>query len=242
MRIPRIYTPQLLSANSTIELEAEASHHLIKVLRMKAERPLILFNGDGNQYSATITQLNKKTVEVSTQDREYRPNISPVNIELAIGISKGDRFDWVVQKATELGVAKISPVFSARCEIKLSEERMAKKMASWQHTIIAACEQCQRNVLPEIAAPRQLESFLSQCSSELKFVLHHRSQHSLSNNSVPQSATILIGPEGGLTEEEIQLAEKNEFIPLKLGNRVLRTETAPISALSIMQFLWGDLS
>lgn len=242
MRIPRIYTPQALVAHTEIELEAEAAHHLVKVLRMDTGRELILFNGDGNQYSATITRTTKKTAFVNILSQEYKPNSSPVQIELAIGISKGDRFDWVLQKATELGVSKITPLFTSRCEIKLSGERLSKKMTGWQKTVIGACEQCQRNELPELAEPLNLDAFVSQADSELKFVLHHRSEHSLSNDTPPQSVVILVGPEGGLSDEEILSAENNGFTPLKFGNRVLRTETAPVAALSVMQYLWGDLN
>lgn len=242
MRIPRIYTPQALDAHSELELEAEAAHHLVKVLRMDVGRELILFNGNGNEYSATITRTTKKTAFVSIQNEEHKPNSSPVQIELAIGISKGDRFDWVLQKATELGVSKITPLFTSRCEIKLSGERLSKKMAGWQKTVIGACEQCQRNELPELAEPLNIDDFISQADAELKFVLHHRSEHSLSNDTPPQSVVILVGPEGGLSDEEILDAESNGFTPLKFGNRVLRTETAPVAALSVMQYLWGDLN
>lgn len=242
MRIPRIYTPQALDVHSEFELEAEAAHHLVKVLRMDVGRELILFNGNGNQYSATITRTTKKTAFVSILSQEHKPNSSPVQIELAIGISKGDRFDWVLQKATELGVSRITPLFTSRCEIKLSGERLSKKMTGWQKTVIGACEQCQRNELPKLAEPLNIDDFVSQAAAELKFVLHHRSEHSLSNDTPPQSVVILVGPEGGLSDEEIQSAESNGFTPLKLGNRVLRTETAPVAALSVMQYLWGDLN
>ncbi len=241
MRIPRIYTPQALASNSTVELEAEASHHLLKVLRMDVGRPLVLFNGDGNQYSGAIARTTKKTAIVLIQQEEYKPNISPLEIELAIGLSKGDRFDWVLQKATELGVTKISPLITARSEVKLSGERLEKKMAGWEKVIIGACEQCQRNVIPALNDLQTIQSYVEQNQSNVKLVLHHRSKEALHNLKPEQSATLLIGPEGGLSDAEIQAAETQGFMPLKLGNRVLRTETAPIAALSIMQYLWGDM-
>ncbi len=241
MRIPRIYTPQTLASNSSIELEAEASHHLLKVLRMDVGRPLVLFNGDGNQYSGAISRTTKKTAIVLIQKQEHKPNVSPIDIELAISLSKGDRFDWVLQKATELGITKISPLITERSEVKLSGERLEKKMANWKKIIISACEQCQRNVIPLLNDVHPLQSFVEHNQSSVKLVLHHRSQDSLYNLKPEHSATLLIGPEGGLSDTEIQAAETKGFMPLKLGDRVLRTETAPIAALSIMQYLWGDM-
>lgn len=242
MRIPRIYTPQALSSNSKIELEPEASRHILKVLRMEAGRPLTLFNGDGNQYSGSISRINGKNAVVILQQEESLPNIPDIDIELAIGMSKGDRLELVIQKATELGASKITPLFTERCEIKLNAERAEKKLASWKQIAIGACEQCQRNVIPNISAPTKLSDYLEKCKSEAKFVLHHRSEQTLEGMSKPNSAAILIGPEGGLSDTEIKLAETRGFAPLTLGPRVMRTETAPLATLSVMQFLWGDLN
>ncbi len=241
MRIPRIYTPQELSSNCKIELEEEASRHLLKVLRMDVGRPLTLFNGDGYQYHGSISGTNKKTAVVTIQKQEHRPNISPIEIELAIGLSKGDRFDWVLQKATELGVSKITPLFTSRSEVKLSGERLEKKMHSWRNIIIGACEQCQRNVLPTLSDAQKLPDYIENTSASLKFVLHHRSEKGLAESTPDKTISLLVGPEGGLNEEEINTAESCGFQALKLGERVLRTETAPLAALSIMQHLWGDL-
>lgn len=241
-RIPRIYTAQALGSQQQIALEPGASHHILKVLRMSVGRTLIVFNGDGNEYAAEITASDKKTATVLTGDADYQPRVQNLNIELAIALSKGDRFDWVLQKATELGVNRIFPLFSERSEVKLSGERIDKKHQSWQQIIIAACEQCQRNILPVLEAPQALDDFLPTTEAQLKFVLHHRSEHALSTASAPSSVCLLIGPEGGLSENEIVQAQNAGFIPLTLGPRVLRTETAPLSALAIVQYLWGDLA
>lgn len=241
MRIPRIYTPQPLHPDTAIELESEPSHHLIKVLRMETGRPLTLFNGNGHQYTATISAINKKTVHAVIEAQEFKPNLSPVDIELAIGLSKGDRFEWVLQKATELGVSKITPLVTNRSEVKLSGERLEKKMQSWRNVVINACEQCQRNVLPTLNDTQKISDFVENNTAHLKFVLHHRSEKRLEELTPPKHLSLLIGPEGGLDEEEINLATSNDFQPLKLGERVLRTETAPLAALSIMQYLWGDI-
>lgn len=240
MRIPRIFTLQPLSLNQRIELEEAPSHHLSKVLRMQAGRELVLFNGQGGEYTAVIEAVAKKSVSVLPTDFREDNRQSPLQLELAIGISRGERMDWVLQKATELGVSKITPLLTERTEIKLGGERTDKKLLHWQQTIISACEQCQRNLLPELNEPVLFEQWLTSVSSELRFVLHHRDSQTLPAQATPQSVTLLIGPEGGLSEREIQLAAKNNFSALTLGPRVLRTETAPVAAISLVQFLWGD--
>jgi 16S rRNA (uracil1498-N3)-methyltransferase len=240
MRIPRIFTEQSLSSGAAVTLEEGPSRHVGKVLRMQAGRELILFNGQGGQYQACITHAGKKSVEVEIGDFSESSKNSPLEIELAIGLSKGDRFDFVLQKATELGITKISPLITERSEVKLNAERLEKKMASWQQIIIAACEQCQLNIIPSLAAPQKLEAWLESCESDLKLVLHHRSDAKLADMSKPKNLALLIGPEGGLSAEEIQQAQTAGCRALTLGPRVLRTETAPIAALSLAQYLWGD--
>ncbi len=241
MRIPRIYTAQALGPEQEIVLEKNASNHLLKVLRMEAGRSLILFNGDGHEYAASIVRIDKKQAVIFTNDCNHRPNNSPMSVEIAIGISKGDRLDWVVQKATELGVNGVYPLYTSRCEIKLDKAREEKKRANWTQIAISACEQCQRNTLPEIHQPMSLNEYLDHCDTECKFVMHHRADASLEASSRPKSLSFVIGPEGGLDDQEINDAQAHGFKTLSLGNRVLRTETAPIVALSISQFLWGDL-
>jgi len=240
MRIPRIYTQQPLASGATIALEEGPSRHISKVLRMQLGRTLILFNGLGGEYSACITLAGKKVVEVAVVEFSEDNRQSPLKIELAIALSKGDRFDFVLQKATELGVSKIIPLLTDNSNIKLSAERVDNKLNSWQQMLISACEQCQMNIIPELLKPIKFNDWLGQCTSDLKLVLHHRSVQSLKNLEKPQSLTVLIGPEGGLSQAEIELAQKNNFQAVTLGPRVLRTETAPIAALTLAQYLWGD--
>ncbi len=242
MRIPRIYTPQPLAPGREIALAPQPSHHLVKVLRMSAGRPVKLFNGDGHEYAATIVRADKKGVTVLPADAVYRPNNSPLSTELAMGLSKGDRLDWVLQKATELGVSGIAPLFTERCDVRLPDDKLDRKMASWNNIISAACEQCQRNTLPTLKRPQPLRDFITACAAEAKYVLHHRGERGLAATPRPASLALLVGPEGGLTNEEIALAQQHGFAPLRLGGRVLRTETAPLAALSIVQYLWGDLA
>ncbi len=240
MRIPRIYTSQKLSASATITLEEAPSRHIAKVLRMQAGRELVLFNGSGGEYRATIGEVSKKSVQVQLTDFCEQDRQSPLAVELAIGMSRGERMDWVIQKATELGVTAITPLFSERTEVKLSGERLVKKQQHWHQVAISACEQCQRNILPSINPAQQLDDWLSTTEAELKLVLHHRSDKSLQDHRQPQSLALLIGPEGGLSSDEITRAEGKGFQPLTLGPRVLRTETAPLAAISLAQLLWGD--
>ncbi len=240
MRIPRIYTRQTLSTDAIITLEEAPSRHIAKVLRMQVGRELVLFDGSGGEYRAQISEVSKKSVQVQLTDFCEEDRQSPLAVELAIGMSRGERMDWVIQKATELGVTAITPLFSERTEVKLNGERLTKKQEHWRQVAISACEQCQRNILPSINPAQQLDDWLSTTEAELKLVLHHRSDKSLQDHRQPQSLALLIGPEGGLSSDEITRAQDKGFQPLTLGPRVLRTETAPIAALSLAQLLWGD--
>lgn len=240
MRIPRIHTTQTLISGHSLELEESPSHHLSKVLRMQPGRELVLFNGSGGEFFACITAINKKTVSVQVGTFQAEDRQSPLDLELAIGISRGERMDWVLQKATELGVTRITPLFTERTEVKLAGERQDKKMHHWEQILIHACEQCQRNILPVLSQPIALENWLVQVDSQSKFVLHHRDSQRLPASGKTDSVALLIGPEGGLSDVEIEWALAKQFLPLTLGPRVLRTETAPIAAISLVQYLWGD--
>ncbi|MFC6633458.1 16S rRNA (uracil(1498)-N(3))-methyltransferase [Microbulbifer taiwanensis] len=244
MRIPRIFSPEPLAGRSELELDEAASRHLVKVLRLGTGRPLVLFDGNGGEYSAELVETGKRA-RVRLGDFSNGDRQSPLALTLAIGISRGDRFDWVIQKATELGATAIQPLWTSRCEVKLSGERLQKKLAHWRQIAASACEQCQRNRLPVIAEPLKLAQYLDRAESELKLVLHHRTELDLrqleNERGRPESALLLVGPEGGLSQAEIDAALGREFVPLRLGPRVLRTETAPVAALSVLQFQWGDL-
>ncbi|MBY6211825.1 16S rRNA (uracil(1498)-N(3))-methyltransferase [Microbulbifer agarilyticus] len=246
MRIPRIFSSQPLANQTELQLDEAASRHLVKVLRFGPGRPLILFDGHGGEYAAELVEAGKKArVKIGAFSEGDRQ--SPLAITLAIGISRGDRFDWVIQKATELGVAQIQPLFTERCEVKLSGDRLQKKLGQWQQIAISACEQCARNLVPEILPPLKLPQLLDQAkdSEALKLVLHHRTDATLAEleqqSGRPDAALLLVGPEGGLSAEEIELALQQDFHPLRLGPRVLRTETAPVAALSVLQYQWGDI-
>jgi 16S rRNA (uracil1498-N3)-methyltransferase len=240
MRVPRVFTHQAIVTNSTLALAEPQSHYLSKVLRMQAGRGLILFNGDGGEYSAEISAVHKKYIEVNVKDFSSENRESHLQLELAIGVSRGERMDWVLQKATELGVTKITPLLTERTEVKLGGERADKKMEHWQQILISACEQCQRNILPKLSEPKIYSEWVTQCEADFKFVLHHRDSQGLPKDKITQSVALLIGPEGGLDDDEIAQAIAQKFSPLTLGPRVLRTETAPVAAISLVQYLWGD--
>jgi 16S rRNA (uracil1498-N3)-methyltransferase len=240
MRTTRFYLPQPLSPNATVELTAEASHHAFTVLRLKEDAPLIVFNGQGGEYSATIVSASKKSVVIQTTTFNSVDNESPLLTHLAIGLSKGERFDLVLQKATELGVSEITPLFTERTEVRLNQERQDKKQQHWHNIIINTCEQSQRNRLPKLNSPIELSSLLGNENSEQKLILHHHSEKALDKSTKPKSICLLVGPEGGFSDMEFKLATQHDFLPLALGPRVLRTETAPLAALSVVQLLWGD--
>lgn len=241
MRTPRIYTDQVLGTDQCVVLEERASHHLSKVLRHREGDALILFNGDGHQYPARIDAIEKKHVSATIKAMESPRRESPLQIHLGIGISKGDRMDWVVQKATELGVASITPLLAERTEFKLKGDRQEKKLQHWRQVIVSACEQCGRNVLPPLAAPVTPTQWLTSVSADIRLVLHHRSKGGLPAAQSIGSAALLVGPEGGLTPEEIASAEHHGCQSMALGPRVLRTETAPVAAIAILQSLHGDM-
>ncbi|WP_372809778.1 16S rRNA (uracil(1498)-N(3))-methyltransferase [Litorivivens sp.] len=241
MRIPRIYTDQALNPDTEITLEESSSRHLCAVLRLQAGDALTLFNGDGCSYQASIRQPDKKKASVAIGECSTQDPRSPLSIHLGIALSKGDRFEWVLQKATELGAARITPLYTQRVDVKLNRERTEKKQRHWQQIIASACEQCGRNSLPYLDSPAQLPDWLNNVQADQKWVLSPAHHDDFNTASTPASAALLIGPEGGLDDSEVELALRSGFKALQLGPRVLRTETAPIAAISILQYRWGDL-
>ncbi len=243
MRIPRLYVAPPWPADQTVWLDDAPSHYLSRVLRLDTGRRLIVFDGLGNEAGATIAEAGKRSTRLTLEStRRDTTKESPLPTHLAVGISRGERMDWVLQKATELGVTTISPLFTERTEVRLKGDRLDKKMAHWQQVIISACEQCQRNRLPDLRAPVPLPDFIQTPVQGLALLLHHRESQSLRAFSRPEALTLLIGPEGGLSDTEIAYAmQHQQFRPVALGPRVLRTETAPIVALTAVQLLWGDI-
>jgi 16S rRNA (uracil1498-N3)-methyltransferase len=242
MRVPRVFVPLSFAAGAEITLPETQAHYLTRVLRMESGRPLIVFNGEGGSYAAQIIQASKNACAIKLGEFTPENSQSPLDCGLAIGISKGDRFEYVLQKACELGVTHIYPLFTSRTEVRLDAARQNKKTEHWHQVLISSCEQNGRNLIPQLNSPQAISEFLPLATADLKLVLHHRANQALNSYTTPQSVCLLIGPEGGLSDDEITQAQQQGFNPLVLGPRILRTETAPLVALSLVQYQWGDLS
>lgn len=238
MRLSRFFIDAPLSPGHHELPEAQA-HYIGRVLRLTPGAAVQLFDGSGREYLGELTEVGKKSVRVEL--RESLPGLgeSPLRVHLGQGLSRGERMDWAIQKATELGVAEITPLVSERCEVRLKDERADKRLAHWRQVAISACEQCGRSVLPVIHAPVSLDDWLRQVQADLKLVLHPVAEP-LTRHPRPASLAFLIGPEGGLSDAEVEQAQGHGFHAARLGPRVLRTETAPVVALSVAQQLWGD--
>ncbi|QYJ93216.1 16S rRNA (uracil(1498)-N(3))-methyltransferase [Shewanella spartinae] len=243
MRIPRIYQPGNYDLNQQLMLDEEAAGHVGRVLRMGAGEQLELFNGDGHNYLTEIVAASKKNVEVRVLSKEENDNESPLNLHLGQVISRGDRMDFTLQKSVELGVNTITPLFSERCGVKLTGERLEKKIQQWQKIVISACEQSGRSTVPEVRPAMQLDDWCGEATQALKLNLHPRADHGI-NGLVMETPRVrlLIGPEGGLSPQEIAMTETHAFTDVLLGPRVLRTETAALTAISALQLKFGDLS
>lgn len=243
MRAPRIYHPAPIQQLGELQLSDDAAGHVGRVLRMTTEQDLILFDGSGAQFPAKITQVTKKNVTVELIERVEHSIESSLDLHLGQVISRGDKMEFTIQKAVELGVNTITPLISERCGVKLNAERMAKKLVQWQKIIIAACEQSGRNTIPEINPVIQLEDWCAQDDPDaLKLNLHPRAKYSI--NTLPENTRkirLLIGPEGGLSEQEINMTRTYSFEETLLGPRVLRTETAGLAAMTALQVRFGDL-
>ena len=236
---PRFFTRQDLAQGAEIKLEAEPARHIARTLRMQAGDTLVLFDGSGAEYPGELIAADKRGVTVRCGAPRVIDRESPLAVELGIAISRGDRVDRVVQKATELGIAGIAPLLTAR-GLKLPTDRRGKKHGHWQRIAESACEQCGRNRVPEVAEPQPLNTWLDTIDAPLRLVLDPRAEP----RDLPAYAgaiALLCGPEGGLEEEEVTRAQAAGFGTLALGPRILRTETAPLAALAALQARWGDL-
>lgn len=246
MRTPRIYQSQPLKAlkpGDSFDLSSDGFQHLVKVLRFKAGDQFIPFDGIGNECLAELSTLEKKSARVTLIENVIHRSQPPLSTHLGQVLSKGERMDYAIQKSVELGVTEITPLFSEFCDVKLPTERVEKKLVHWQKIIISACEQCQQNWLPKINPPVKVDTWLDQTQAQLKLMMHtaESSQSPLEDQiDTPAKIALLIGPEGGLSSNEVQQAQGIDFKSWQLGPRVFRTETAPIVALSLLQQKWGD--
>jgi len=243
MRLTRVYVDAALASDDRLVLSGSAAGHLTRVLRLRPGATLTLFNGQGGEYAASIERVQGSKVTVALGEHRALERESPFPLTLAQGVSRGERMDLVVQKATELGASRLVPVLTERSIVRLDEERSDRKSSHWRAIAIAACEQCGRNRLPEVTLPARLGEFLrGSPADDTRLLLSPEATRRIEDVPRPlRGATVLIGPEGGLTEDEQQNALAKGFLAVRLGPRVLRTETAAIAALTLLQREFGDL-
>lgn len=243
MRHIRIYHSGELAPGLTVMLDQNASHHLLQVLRKKAGDSFWVFDGTNGEFEATLISENKKIACVALGKFYPRKTESSLRIHLAQGISRGERMDYAIQKSTELGVSEITPLFTEFCQVQLAENRIEKRVAHWQAIAISAAEQSGRCAVPIIHTPILFSDWIQKNNSALKLICCPRqTENAFSKNSdAPKNISATIGAEGGFSDREINAALHNKFIPLSLGPRILRTETASVVALTLLQEWFGDL-
>lgn len=234
--MPRFFIEADLAENTSVELTETVFHHWVKVLRAQVGEKAILFNGQGGEYQAELIEVAKKSAVVQISD--FNPNNRTPAIHTLLGqvMSKGDRMDYAIQKAVELGVSNIQLLTSERCEMRLKYDRDQKKLDHWQGIAVAACEQCGLNIVPQILAPMSLEKWLETELPETRLVLAPNKDEVDVLAKATHDIALLIGPEGGLSEAEITASNQKGFVNWCIGQRVLRTETAPVVALSILNY------
>lgn len=258
MRTVRLHHPEPLASGDEITVGEDDARYLSRVLRLAVGAPLVLFDGRGGEYEATIVAAGRREVVVAVGEHRPVERESPLAITVAQGISRGERMDHVVQKTTELGASGIVPLICERGVVRLDEKRAAARLEHWQRVAAGACRQCGRNRLPRIAPITVLEDWLAAPPEGLRLMLAPEADEHLTDLRPPGDAagssdtgsdtspvagpvTILVGPEGGLTDEETAAAVAAGFRPVGLGPRVLRTETAAVAGVTALQTLWGDL-
>ncbi len=240
MRVSRLYTPVPLSKGRVIELDDEGGHYIRTVLRLRKDSDIILFNGNGVEYQSRLTDVNRKAVVVAIGEKINRSVESPLTVTLGLSISRGDRMDFSVQKAVELGVNTITPLVTERCVVQLTDDKKSQRLAHWQKIVHHAAEQSGRTCLPDLTPVKSLPDWLPS-QHGLKVFLDPHATTTLSQLQ-PENlhVTLLTGPEGGFSDIERKTAKAAGFIPVRLGARILRTETASLAALAAVQMLWGD--
>jgi 16S rRNA (uracil1498-N3)-methyltransferase len=241
MRHTRIFTAQPLREGNSVALEGPAGHYLTRVLRLSKDDDIILFNGDGADYSAVIAEIRSQRVLARITGSSNPGNESPLKITLVQAVCRGERMDYVLQKATELGVYCIQPLISQRVEVRMDAARQEKRMQHWQGVVTSACEQSGRAVVPAVKHPLALTDWINVADVSLSLVLDPLAHNRLSGVSVQvDSITVLVGPEGGFTEEELNYVYAKGLLAVSLGPRILRTETAGPAAIAVLQAKMGD--
>lgn len=240
MRVSRLFVDLPLESGREVALDAEAAHYLRSVLRLKAGQQVVLFNGRGGEFGCRLLEVSRQTVRAVAETHMAREVESPLVVRLGLGISRGDRMDWSLQKAVELGVCRLTPLTTEHCVIRLDAGRQQQRHQHWQGIIHHAAEQCGRTRLPLLEEVTALPAWVSD-QQGLKVFLDPYAEHSLGELPAPTDClTLLSGPEGGFSDREREIARGQGFIPVRMGARILRTETAVLAALTAAQTLWGD--
>ena len=242
MAITRLFCPINLAHRAQADLTSGAAHHAIRVLRLKRGDEVRLFNGEGGEYDANIHRVDKDSVTVDIGRHHDSERESKLRVCLAQAITTGDKMDYTLQKAVELGVTRIQPLQTNRAVVRLNQERAEKRLQHWQNVVISACEQCGRNTVPRVANILPFEEWVATTDpAMMRFMLSPYAEQSLRDCPKPSGeVSLVIGPEGGLNQAEVAFAQVKGFSSVRMGPRVLRTETAPLAALAAMQVLWGD--
>ena len=242
----RFYHSKPIKINEIIVMDDFAAHHALKVMRLKITDQLILFNGDGSDFTGQVIRISKRRVEVSIKSKKTVKNESNLKVILLQALTSSDKMDLIIQKTTELGISEIQPIICERSIVKIKNEKIEKKLLHWRQVAIAACEQCGRAKIPTIHKPENIIKYLekiAESNKDIKIILSPEVTKSL-NNFIPnkkQCIKVLIGPEGDFTKKELDFSIQKGFSPIKIGPRILRTETAPLCILSILQYKCGDI-
>ncbi len=241
----RFYHSKPININETIVMDDFAAHHALKVMRLKTNDQLILFNGDGSDFTGQVIRISKRQVEVSIKSKKNIKNESNLKVILLQALTSSEKMDLIIQKTTELGISEIQPIVCERSIVKIKNEKIEKKLSHWRQVCIAACEQCGRAEIPTIHKPENIIKYLEKTESEkdTKIILSPKATKSLNNftPNMKQDIKVLIGPEGDFTKQELDFSIQKGFSPIKIGPRILRTETAPMCILSILQYKYGDI-
>lgn len=241
MRLSRIYTPQELTVGDTVELKDQAAHYLTRVLRLTVGDAVTLFHGNGEDYTGEVRNIDRQAVLVRLLEKRDAGTESPLKLTLVQAISRGERMDYAVQKAVELGVYAIQPIFTSRVAVRLDDMRRIKRLLHWQAVVTSACEQSGRAVVPQVLEPLTLAEWLSGEDNTQRLVLNPAAQSKLSHCKITgNSVSVLVGPEGGFSAEEIDQLMANGVAGVSLGPRIFRTESAGPAAMAVLQVIAGD--
>lgn len=241
--MPRFYCNQPLAIGEIVELPDHVAHH-VQVLRLAAGDHITLFNGAGGEYTGTLAAVEKKRARAEIKLFSAREAELPYAVTLAQALPETSKMDWIIEKAVELGVTAIQPLAAQRCVVRLSAERAARKLTHWQGIILSAAEQSGRNRLPHLAEPVNFNDWIGRQDLHLRILLTPGAEQPLSDwarHHPPQSVALMIGPEGGFTDAEESMACRQGVLPLSMGARVLRTETAALAALAALNAIWGEM-